>query len=64
MDKKRTKQMDNPMFVDEETIPMVNQDEDYYDHHRTPDTSRIEDRNTIIKSKRPSKTVFKDQANP
>ena len=56
--------MDNPMFVDEETIPMVNQDEDYYDHHRTPDTSRIEDRNTIIKSKRPSKTVFKDQTNP
>ena len=40
--------MDNPMFVDEETIPMVNQDEDYYDHHRTPDTSRIDEKSFMV----------------
>ena len=31
--------MDNPRFVDEETIPLV-QDEDY-DDYKTPDTSRV-----------------------
>ena len=35
--------MDNPTFVDEETIPMINQDEDYYDDYRTPDTSRVDE---------------------
>ena len=34
--------MDNPTFTDEEIIPMVNQDGDYYDDYRTPDTSRID----------------------
>ena len=34
--------MDNPIFVDEETIPMVHQDEDY-DDHNTPDTSRVDE---------------------
>ena len=32
--------MDNPRFVDEETIPLV-QDEDY-DDYEIPNTSRIE----------------------
>ena len=34
--------MDNPMFVDEETIPMVHRDEDY-DDYNTPNTSRIDE---------------------
>ena len=34
--------MDNPMFVDEETIPMVHQDEDY-DDYNTPNASRIDE---------------------
>ena len=33
--------MDNPRFVDEETIPLV-QDEDY-DDYNTPNTSRIDE---------------------
>ena len=33
--------MDNPVFLDEENIPLV-QDEDYGDY-RTPDTSRIDE---------------------
>ena len=33
--------MDNLIFVDEETIPMVHQDEDY-DDYNTPNTSRID----------------------
>ena len=33
--------MDNPRFVDEETIPLV-QDE-YYDDYNTPNTSRIDE---------------------
>ena len=33
--------MDNPVFVDEETIPMV-QDEDF-DDYNTPNTSRIDE---------------------
>ena len=32
--------MDNPKFVNEEDIQMINQDKDYYDDYRTPDTSR------------------------
>ena len=34
--------MDNPGFVDEENIPLVYQDEDYYGDYNTPDTSRID----------------------
>ena len=34
--------MDNPRFVDEETIPLV-QDEDY-DDYNTPDTSRVDEK--------------------
>ena len=30
------------MFVDEEDMPMVHQDDEDYDNYRTPDTSRIE----------------------
>ena len=30
------------MFVDEEDIPMVHQDDEDYNNYRTPDTSRIE----------------------
>ena len=37
--------MDNPRFVDEETIPLV-QDEDY-DDYETPNTSRIEKSFTV-----------------
>ena len=33
--------MDNPRFIDEETIPLV-QDKDY-DDYNTPDTSRIDE---------------------
>ena len=33
--------MDNPRFVDEETIPLV-QDKDY-DDYNTPDTSRLDE---------------------
>ena len=32
---------ENPTFVNEEEIPLINQDEDY-DDYRTPDTSRVE----------------------
>ena len=32
--------MDNPMFLDEETIPIVHQDKDY-DDYNTPNTSKI-----------------------
>ena len=34
--------MDNPMFVNEEDIPMVYQDEDY-DDYNTPNRSRIDE---------------------
>ena len=34
--------MNNPVFVGEETIPMVHQDEDY-DDYNTPNTSRIDE---------------------
>ena len=34
--------MDNPIFVDEETIPMVHQDEDY-DDYNTPNRSRVDE---------------------
>ena len=33
--------MDNPRFIDEETIPLV-QDEDY-DDYNTPNTSRVDE---------------------
>ena len=33
--------MDNPVFADDENIPVVHQDEDY-DDYGTPDTSRVE----------------------
>ena len=34
--------MDNPVFVDQETIPMFHQDDDY-DDYNTPNTSRIDE---------------------
>ena len=34
--------MDNPTFIDEETIGIVYQDEEDYDDCNTPDTSRVE----------------------
>ena len=34
------------MFVDEDTIPMVHQDEDY-DDYKTPDTSRVDETSFI-----------------
>ena len=33
--------MENVTFVNEEEIPLINQDEDY-DDYRTPDTSRVD----------------------
>ena len=33
--------MENPVFVNEEDIPMVHQDDDGYDDQNTPNTSRI-----------------------
>ena len=30
--------MNNQTFIDEENIPLVNQDEDYDEDYRTPDT--------------------------
>ena len=33
--------MENLTFVNEEEIPLINQDEDY-DDYRTPDTSRVD----------------------
>ena len=38
--------MDNPVFVDEENIPLVHQDDDY-DDYETPNTSRIETSFTV-----------------
>ena len=38
--------MDNPTFIDEGTIPMVHQDEDY-DDYKTPDTSRVDEMSFI-----------------
>ena len=34
--------MNNPRFVDEETIPLV-QEEDYQDYNITPYTSRVDE---------------------
>ena len=34
--------MDNPTFVNEGDIPLVHQDDEDYDDHNTPDTSRTE----------------------
>ena len=34
--------MNNPLFIDEEDIPMVHQDDDY-DDYNTPNTSRIDE---------------------
>ena len=34
--------MDNPRFIDEQDIPLVQQDE-YYDEYNTPNTSRIDE---------------------
>ena len=33
--------IENPTFVNEEEIPLINQNEDY-DDYRTPDTSRVD----------------------
>ena len=38
--------MDKPRFIDEETIPLVHQDEDY-DEYNTVNTSRIEETSFI-----------------
>ena len=35
------------MFVDEEDIPMVHQDDEGYDNYRTPDTSRVDETSFI-----------------
>ena len=34
--------MDNPVFVDDEDIPMVHEDNDY-DDYNTPNTSRVDE---------------------
>ena len=38
--------MDNPVFVDEEDIPLINQDEEY-DDYRTIDISRLDETSFI-----------------
>ena len=38
--------MDNPTFVDEDTIPIIDQDEDY-DDYKTLDTSRVDETSFI-----------------
>ena len=38
--------MDNPVFVNEEDIPLIHQDEDY-DDYNTPNTSRINETSFI-----------------
>ena len=38
--------MDNPIFFDEEDIPLVHQDDDY-DNYETPNTRRIETSFTV-----------------
>ena len=38
--------MDNPVFVDEEDIPLINQDEEY-DDYRTLDISRVDETSFI-----------------
>ena len=40
-------EMDNPIFVDEDTIPMVHHDEDY-DNYKTPNTSRIDETSFMV----------------
>ena len=39
--------MDNPTFIDEETIPMVHQDDDY-DDYNTPSTNRVDETSFTI----------------
>ena len=34
--------MDNPVFVNEEDIPMAHQEDDDYDDYNTPNTSRMD----------------------
>ena len=43
--------MDNPVFVNEEDIPVVYQDEEYYDDYHTPNTSRIDETQYLILQK-------------
>ena len=40
-------EIDNPKFVDEEDIPLVNQDEEDYDDYKTLDTSRVDETSFI-----------------
>ena len=50
--------MDNPSFVDEETIGMVHQDEEDYDDYNTPDTSRIDETSfTVPDATEPTTTL-------
>ena len=39
--------MDNPVFVNEEDIPVVHQDDDDYDDYNTPNTSRMDETSFI-----------------
>ena len=39
--------MDNPVFVNEEDIPAVHQDDDDYDDYNTPNTSRMDETSFI-----------------
>ena len=48
--------MDNPVFVDEKTIEMVHQDDDY-DEYRMPDTSRKDDETSFIDTTEPTSTL-------
>ena len=48
--------MDNPIFVDEEDIPLVHQDDDY-DDYETPNTSRIETSFTLADATEATSTL-------
>ena len=50
------KKMDNPIFVDEEDIPLVHQDDDY-DDYETPNTSRIETSFTLVDATEATSTL-------
>ena len=47
------------MFVNEENIPMVHQDEEDYDYYKTPDTSRVEDETSFTTE--PTSTLWQRQ---
>ena len=52
--------IENPTFIDEEDIPLINQDEDYV-NYRTPDTapSRIDEKSFTVPDASEVTTTFR-----